>query len=112
MVWEQNYVDLDAYCEGSKFIIIWIHSQKPLVLWFTGLSASGKSTIANLVHTKLNNYKKKSYLLDGDNLRHGLCSDLTFSYADRKENIRRTKKNLETKTANTFAANRHSKRDT
>lgn len=64
-------------------------SQEPLVLWFTGLSASGKSTIANLVHKKLNNFGKKSYLLDGDNLRHGLCNDLSFSNSDRKENIRR-----------------------
>ena len=66
-----------------------INSQKPLVLWFTGLSASGKSTIANLVNKKLNNSNKKTYLLDGDNLRHGLCRDLGFSDLDRRENIRR-----------------------
>ena len=63
--------------------------QKPCLLWFTGLSASGKSTIANLVEKKLFELNKKTYLLDGDNLRHGLNSDLTFTDIDRKENIRR-----------------------
>lgn len=59
------------------------------VLWFTGLSGSGKSTIANALETRLNQAGRLSYLLDGDNVRLGLCSDLTFSEADRKENNRR-----------------------
>lgn len=63
--------------------------QKPLVLWFTGLSASGKSTIANLVEKKLLALGKHTYLLDGDNVRHGLNRDLGFVDADRVENIRR-----------------------
>ena len=63
--------------------------QKPVVLWFTGLSASGKSTIANLVEKKLHSLGKHTYLLDGDNVRHGLNRDLGFIDADRVENIRR-----------------------
>jgi len=63
--------------------------QKPLVLWFTGLSASGKSTIANLVEKKLHARGNHTYLLDGDNVRHGLNRDLGFVDADRVENIRR-----------------------
>jgi len=63
--------------------------QKPVVLWFTGLSASGKSTIANLVEKKLHVLGKHTYLLDGDNVRHGLNKDLGFVDADRVENIRR-----------------------
>jgi len=63
--------------------------QKPVVLWFTGLSASGKSTIANLIEKKLHFLGKHTYLLDGDNVRHGLNRDLGFVDADRVENIRR-----------------------
>jgi len=63
--------------------------QKPCVIWFTGLSGSGKSTIANLLEQKLVEMKKHSYLLDGDNIRHGLCGDLGFADKDRVENIRR-----------------------
>ncbi|MGR5253597.1 adenylyl-sulfate kinase [Vibrio astriarenae] len=63
--------------------------QKPVVLWFTGLSGSGKSTVANAVESKLLSLGKHSYLLDGDNVRHGLNKDLGFSDADRVENIRR-----------------------
>lgn len=63
--------------------------QKPVVLWFTGLSGSGKSTIANVVELKLFELGKHSYLLDGDNVRHGLNKDLGFSDKDRLENIRR-----------------------
>ena len=63
--------------------------QKGLVLWFTGLSGSGKSTLANSVEIFLHKKKKHTLLLDGDNLRHGLSNDLTFSPEDRKENIRR-----------------------
>ncbi len=63
--------------------------QKPVVLWFTGLSGSGKSTIANLVEKALSAEGKHTYLLDGDNVRHGLNRDLGFTDADRVENIRR-----------------------
>jgi len=63
--------------------------QKASVLWFTGLSGSGKSTIANLVEKKLHSLGKHTYLLDGDNVRHGLNKDLGFTDADRVENIRR-----------------------
>jgi bifunctional enzyme CysN/CysC len=63
--------------------------QKPAVLWFTGLSGAGKSTIANLVEKKLLAEGRHTYLLDGDNVRHGLNRDLGFTDADRVENIRR-----------------------
>ncbi|MEW5727601.1 MAG: sulfate adenylyltransferase subunit CysN [Pseudomonadota bacterium] len=63
--------------------------QKPCVVWFTGLSGSGKSTIANLVEQKLHAMGRHTYLLDGDNVRHGLNKDLGFTEADRVENIRR-----------------------
>ncbi len=63
--------------------------QRPAVLWFTGLSGAGKSTIANLVELKLHTMGKHTYVLDGDNIRHGLSRDLGFSDVDRIENIRR-----------------------
>ena len=63
--------------------------QKPAVLWLTGLSGAGKSTIANLVDAKLASMNKHTFLLDGDNVRHGLNKDLGFSDEDRVENIRR-----------------------
>jgi bifunctional enzyme CysN/CysC len=63
--------------------------QKPAVVWFTGLSGAGKSTIANLVEKKLTALGRHAYILDGDNIRHGLNRDLGFSDADRVENIRR-----------------------
>lgn len=66
-----------------------IKSQKPIALWFTGLSGSGKSTIANILEGKLNALGKHTYILDGDNVRHGLNRDLGFSDVDRVENIRR-----------------------
>ncbi|MFC3443060.1 sulfate adenylyltransferase subunit CysN [Sphingobium rhizovicinum] len=64
-------------------------NQKPAVLWFTGLSGAGKSTIANLVEKKLARMNRHTFLLDGDNVRHGLNKDLGFTDADRVENIRR-----------------------
>ncbi len=63
--------------------------QRPSVLWFTGLSGAGKSTIANLVEKKLHRMNRHTFMLDGDNLRHGLNKDLGFTDADRVENIRR-----------------------
>jgi adenylylsulfate kinase-like enzyme len=62
-----------------------VHGHKGAVIWFTGLSASGKSTIAHLVEKEL--YKRccSTYVLDGDNVRHGLCSDLSFRPEDRAE---------------------------
>jgi adenylylsulfate kinase len=59
------------------------------ILWFTGLSGAGKSTLANAVNTALFDRGLSCYVLDGDNIRHGLCRDLGFSDADREENIRR-----------------------
>jgi adenylylsulfate kinase len=66
-----------------------INGHKSCVLWFTGLSGSGKSTLANAVDYALFHEGYRSYVLDGDNIRHGLNSDLSFRAADRKENIRR-----------------------
>ena len=66
-----------------------ISGHKAMVLWFTGLSASGKSTIANNVEKELNKKQYNSYILDGDNVRSGLNKDLGFSPSDRNENIRR-----------------------
>ena len=66
-----------------------VNGQKGMVLWFTGLSGSGKSTIANAIDDELNKLGKKTYILDGDNVRMGLNKDLSFSPEDRKENIRR-----------------------
>ncbi|MFT6153669.1 MAG: adenylyl-sulfate kinase [Crocinitomicaceae bacterium] len=64
-------------------------SQKPFVLWFTGLSGAGKSTIATAVGQKISEINDRVYLLDGDGVRKGLCADLTFTDSDRDENIRR-----------------------
>lgn len=66
-----------------------IKNQKPCILWFTGFSGSGKSTIANAVEVELNRLNKHTYLLDGDNIRLGLNKGLSFSDEDRVENIRR-----------------------
>lgn len=81
--------------------VVWHHYQigqkersqrnghRPLLLWFTGLSGSGKSTIAGALEQALFQQGIQTYLLDGDNVRHGLCKDLGFTAADRQENLRR-----------------------
>ncbi|MGB5830428.1 MAG: sulfate adenylyltransferase subunit CysN [Thiohalocapsa sp.] len=79
--WQAIEVDRDAHAA--------IKNQKPRLVWFTGLSGSGKSTIANLVEKKLHAMGRHTFLLDGDNVRHGLNRDLGFDEADRVENIRR-----------------------
>jgi bifunctional enzyme CysN/CysC len=66
-----------------------IKHQKPCIVWLTGLSGSGKSTIANLLESRLHDMHRHTYVLDGDNVRHGLTRDLGFTEADRVENIRR-----------------------
>ncbi len=66
-----------------------LHGHKSVVLWFTGLSGSGKSTLAHAVEDYLYRNGISTFVLDGDNVRHGLCSDLSFSDKDRVENIRR-----------------------
>ncbi|MCH4152405.1 MAG: sulfate adenylyltransferase subunit CysN [Sphingobium sp.] len=79
--WQALDISRDAHAN--------LKNQKPAVLWFTGLSGSGKSTIANLVEKKLHRMNRHTFLLDGDNVRHGLNKDLGFTEADRIENIRR-----------------------
>jgi len=66
-----------------------LKNQKPMCLWLTGLSGSGKTTLANALEKELYKMKKHAYILDGDNLRHGLNSDLNFSKKNRNENVRR-----------------------
>ena len=66
-----------------------LKGQAPQIVWFTGLSGSGKSTVANLVEKRLTMAGRHAYILDGDNVRHGLNKDLGFTEADRVENIRR-----------------------
>ncbi len=66
-----------------------LNQHRPALIWFTGLSGSGKSTLANLVEQKLHQQGCRTYILDGDNVRAGLCKDLSFTAEDRKENIRR-----------------------
>jgi bifunctional enzyme CysN/CysC len=78
-----QHVDVDKALRSE------LKGQRPAVLWFTGLSGAGKSTIANLVEKKLAAMGRHTYLLDGDNVRHGLNKDLGFTEADRVENIRR-----------------------
>ncbi|MCK0068007.1 sulfate adenylyltransferase subunit CysN [Kordiimonas laminariae] len=79
--WQAMDVDKEARAEQKH--------QKPAVLWFTGLSGSGKSTVANIVEKRLFARGRHTYVLDGDNVRHGLNKDLGFTDADRVENIRR-----------------------
>ena len=66
-----------------------LNNHKSVVIWFTGLSGSGKSTLAHSVEEELHKLACRTFVLDGDNVRHGLSSNLTFSNEDRKENIRR-----------------------
>lgn len=79
--WQQLSIDKKARAQQKN--------QNPICIWFTGLSGSGKSTIANLLEKRLHEEGKHTYLLDGDNVRHGLNRDLGFTEADRVENIRR-----------------------
>lgn len=81
IVWHNHHVTQEKRAK--------LKQQKPCILWFTGLSGSGKSTVANAVEELLYQQKKHTYLLDGDNIRHGLNKSLGFSEADRIENIRR-----------------------
>lgn len=81
VVWHELLVDKSTRSQ--------IKEQSPCLLWFTGLSGAGKSTIANIVEQKLNARGKHTYLLDGDNVRHGLNRDLGFTDTERVENIRR-----------------------
>ena len=81
IVWHQASVNRDARAEQR--------GHRSAILWFTGLSGAGKSTLANAVNQALFERGLATYVLDGDNVRHGLCRDLGFSDADREENIRR-----------------------
>lgn len=81
IVWQQTNVSRQ---DREKLL-----KQKGVLIWFTGLSGSGKSTVATMLEKKLHDLGKLTYLLDGDNVRHGLNSDLGFSKEDRVENIRR-----------------------
>lgn len=81
IVWHDHHVSREERAKLKK--------QVPCILWFTGLSGSGKSTVANAVENLLFNMNKHTYLLDGDNVRHGLNKGLTFSEEDRIENVRR-----------------------
>lgn len=66
-----------------------LNGHRGAVLWFTGLPSSGKSTVAHALEEKLHGISCRTFVMDGDNIRHGLCSDLSFSLEDREENIRR-----------------------
>ncbi len=81
IVWHLHHVNKDDRAKHKN--------QRPCILWFTGLSGSGKSTIASAVEQKLFELGHHTYILDGDNVRHGLNKDLGFSDNDRVENIRR-----------------------
>ena len=81
IVWHQHFIDKAARAAQK--------GHQPALLWFTGLSGSGKSTLAGALEVELIQRGIHTYLLDGDNVRHGLCSDLGFATADRQENLRR-----------------------
>ncbi len=81
IVWHKASVDRESISDQK--------GHKSVIIWFTGLSGSGKSTLANALNFALFNKGLSTFLLDGDNIRHGLCKDLGFSNADREENIRR-----------------------
>src|SRR6185312_6633505 len=81
IVWQRLQVDKRRRSE--------IKGQRPCVLWFTGLSGSGKSTLSNHLEAQLAAMGRHTYILDGDNVRHGLNRDLGFTDADRVENVRR-----------------------
>ena len=81
IVWHQHFIDKAARSAQK--------GHQPALLWFTGLSGSGKSTLAGALEAELMRRGIHTYLLDGDNVRHGLCSDLGFATADRQENLRR-----------------------
>lgn len=81
VVWHNTAITRD---ERNK-----LHGHRSLILWFTGLSGAGKSTLANVLEARLHAEKCATIVLDGDNVRHGLCGDLSFSAEDRVENIRR-----------------------
>lgn len=68
----------------------YLHKHRSILLWFTGLSGSGKSVLANILEEELHHRLVSTYVLDGDNIRYGLCCDLKFNIHDRRENIRRT----------------------
>ena len=78
-----QHTDIDKKKRSS------LKNQKPQVIWMTGLSGSGKTTIANALDKKLYSMGLHTFVLDGDNIRHGLCKDLGFNDTDRIENIRR-----------------------
>lgn len=75
--------------EVSRLLREKLNKHPSKVFWFTGLSGSGKSTLAHLVEEKLHNLQVRTYTFDGDNVRHGLCGDLSFSPEGRAENLRR-----------------------
>ena len=81
IVWHKSSVDRESIADQK--------GHESVIIWFTGLSGSGKSTLANAVNVALFKKGLSTYVLDGDNVRHGLCKDLGFSDSDREENIRR-----------------------
>ena len=81
LYWQNFAIDREHHARSKN--------QRPAVLWLTGLSGAGKSMLANLVEQRLARMMRHTFLLDGDNIRHGLNNDLGFSLADRSENVRR-----------------------
>ncbi len=81
VVWQETHV--------SQNMREALNGHQGAVLWFTGLSGAGKSTLANAVEQRLHEMQARTFMIDGDNVRHGLCADLGFADADRVENIRR-----------------------